>query len=58
MALATEIEKVREVIKEVEDPAVAMALRHICKAFDMLQEETPAIVAREKEREIKSGSPH
>ncbi len=39
MTFEREIEKVRESIREVEDPAVAMALRHVCSALEKLQRE-------------------
>jgi hypothetical protein len=49
MTLTAEIEKIKESIKQIEDPAAAMAVRHICKALEEIREEvTPA--SRERER--------
>lgn len=48
MTLAAEIEKIREAIKEIEDPAAAMAIRHICKALEEIRDEGGS-VTREKE---------
>ena len=55
MPLATEIDKIRDVIRQVEDPAVAMALRHICKALDELPEGGEA---SEPEKSRKEEAPH
>ncbi|MBE0595771.1 MAG: hypothetical protein IH614_00715 [Desulfuromonadales bacterium] len=40
MPVASELEKIRDTIRQIEDPAAAMALRHVCKALEELQEET------------------
>ena len=45
MTIIDEIEKIRAIIREVEDPAAAMALRHVCNALEGLEKER-----REKER--------
>jgi hypothetical protein len=51
MPLATEIEKIRDAIKQVEDPAVAMALRHVCKALDELQEGNEKAASEKRRKE-------
>ncbi len=54
MSLTSEIDKIRETIKEVEDPAVATALRHVCKALDEIQEENQGTAAGPQERSEKA----
>jgi hypothetical protein len=39
MTVNTEIDKIRDAIKEVEDPSAAMALRHVYKALEELRDE-------------------
>ncbi len=50
MSISYEIEKIREVIRSVEDPSTATALRHICKALEAVEKE----VHSEEEREGKA----
>lgn len=39
MTISNEIDKIRDAIKEVEDPSAAMALRHVYKALEELRDE-------------------
>lgn len=39
MSVSNEIEKIKEVIRSVEDPSTATALRHICKALEEVEKE-------------------
>jgi hypothetical protein len=39
MTVNTEIDKIRDAIREVEDPSAAMALRHVYKALEELRDE-------------------
>jgi hypothetical protein len=39
MTVNNEIEKIRDAIREVEDPSAAMALRHVYKALEELRDE-------------------
>lgn len=40
MTLSSEIDKIKETIRQIEDPAAAMALRHVCKALEEIQGES------------------
>ncbi len=51
MSISYEIEKIREVIRSVEDPSTATALRHICKAFEAVEKEVHAEEQTEKQSE-------
>jgi hypothetical protein len=39
MTINNEIDKIRDAIREVEDPSAAMALRHVYKALEELRDE-------------------
>lgn len=39
MSITKEVEKVRDVIRSVEDPSTATALRHLCKALEEMERE-------------------
>lgn len=54
MPVANELEKIRDTIREIEDPAAAMALRHVCKALEELREETRAAGREPKAEERRT----
>lgn len=39
MSVSNEIEKIKEVIRSIEDPSTATALRHVCKALEQVEKE-------------------
>jgi hypothetical protein len=55
MTISNEIDKIRDAIREVEDPSAAMALRHVYKALEELRDElvglkgTPDTMGKEQE---------
>jgi hypothetical protein len=56
MTVNNEISKIRDAIREVEDPSAAMALRHVYKALEELRDELVGLKgpeAEEKERESR-----
>jgi hypothetical protein len=50
MSVSNEIEKVKEVIRSIEDPSTATALRHICKALEEVEKEVQLGGERKTER--------
>jgi hypothetical protein len=57
MTVNNEISKIRDAIREVEDPSAAMALRHVYKALEELRDELVGLKegpeAEAKERESR-----
>lgn len=50
MTVRTEIEKIKDVIRTIEDPSTATALRHVCKALEEVEKEVRETETRAPER--------
>jgi hypothetical protein len=58
MTVSTEIDKIRDAIREVEDPSAAMALRHVYKALEELREEVGRLKNKMEPSETTSDQSH
>jgi hypothetical protein len=59
MTVNQEIDKIRDAIREVEDPSAAMALRHVYKALEELRDELVGLKgAPEGESKERESRPH